>query len=93
MPTTKNIPVQYELIGYVLFSGDKRSGHYRVICRNHDDQWFLYNDEDTRELNEKARANHSYKCEVLLLLYAEKNYYNNGCHETLYESEGCDGAI
>jgi len=31
-------------------------------------------------------ANHSYKCQVLLLLYAEENYYNN-------ESVECDGAI
>ena len=66
--TTENIPVQYELIGYVLFNGDKRSGHYRAICQNNDNQWFLYNDEDTKELNAMERDNHNYKCEVLLLL-------------------------
>ena len=86
VPTTENEQVQYELIGYVLFTGDKRSGHYRVICRGYDDNWFLYNDQDTTELNEKQRANENYKCQVVLLLYAEENYYNN-------ESVECDGAI
>jgi len=70
----------------ILFTGDKRSGHYRVICRGNNNQWFLYNDEINRELNVKERANDNYKCQVVLLLYAEENYYNN-------ESVECDGAI
>ena len=66
VPTTENIQVQYELIGYVLFTGDKRSGHYRVICRGNDDHWFLYNDQDTTELNVKERANDNCKWQVVL---------------------------
>jgi hypothetical protein len=42
VPTTENIQMQYELVGYVLFTGDERSGHYWVICGGHDDHWFLY---------------------------------------------------
>jgi hypothetical protein len=57
-PNTESIQVQYKLVGYVLFTGDKTSGHYRAICRGNDDHWFLYNDDDTAELNVKARANH-----------------------------------
>ena len=33
-----------------------------------DDHWFLYNDQDTTELNVKQRANENYKCQVVLLL-------------------------
>ena len=69
--------LQYTLTGYVLFKGNHDQGHYRVICRGQDNRWFLYNDEDTKELNEKERNNHYYKCEVVLLLYAEQSYYNN----------------
>jgi hypothetical protein len=34
----------------------------------------------------KERANDNCKWQVVLLLYAEENYYNNEC-------VGCDGAI
>jgi hypothetical protein len=68
VPTTENIQVQYELIGYVLFTGDERSGHYRVICRGSDNHWY----DITTELNVEERANHFYKCQVVSLHYAEK---------------------
>ena len=69
--------LQYTLTGYVLFNGNHDKGHYRVICRGQDNRWFLYDDEDTRELNERERNHHNYKSAVVLLLYAEQSYYNN----------------
>ena len=88
--TTKDKTMQYILVGYVLFYGDTTSGHYRVICRGNDDDdpsWFLYNDENTKELNPRERDNDCYKSEVLFLLYAEEKYYYD-------KSEGnVDGAI
>lgn len=78
--TTKDTTMQYILIGYVCFSGDTTSGHYRVICRENDNNnpsWFLYNDETTKELNVKDRDNNCYKREVLFLLYAQEEYYYN----------------
>jgi hypothetical protein len=57
-----------------------------VICHGQDNQWFLYNDETTRDLNVKERNNHNYKNQVVLLLYAEQSYYNN-------EYVECNGAI
>lgn len=86
VPTANDVQLQYKLIGYVLFNGDKRSGHYRVICRGEHEYWYMYNDEDTTELNVKQRANEFYKRQVVLLLYAEEQYYND-------ETVECDGAI
>jgi len=89
VPTTfKDTTMQYILIGYVCFRGDTTSGHYKVICREEariNPSWFLYNDEDTRELNVVDRGNDCYKREVVFLLYAQEQYY--------YNDVSIDGAI
>jgi len=84
--TTDGTQVQYTLTGYVLFNGSHTNGHYKVICREQNNRWFLYDDEKTRDLNPRERDNHWYKRQVVLLLYAEQSYYNN-------ESSECDGTI
>ena len=84
--TTNKTILQYTLTGYVLFTGDHKKGHYKVICRGEQNRWFLYNDEETRDLNVRERDSYWYKRQVVLLLYAENCYYKN-------ETMDCDGAI
>ena len=84
--TTNKTKLQYTLTGYVLFTGDHTNGHYKVICRGEHNRWFLYNDDETRDLNVRERDSYWYKRQVVLLLYAENCYYKN-------ETMDCDGAI
>jgi len=84
VPTTEEVQMQYKLTGYVLFTGNTEGGHYKVIVRGNDNRWFLYDDENVRELNVKQRGYDGYKCEVVLLLYAENSYYDN----TSMENDG-----
>jgi hypothetical protein len=58
--TTEETEMQYTLTGYVLFIGNNRGGHYKVTVE--DIIIFLYNDENTRDLNDIERDSSLYKC-------------------------------
>ena len=67
-----NEPITYELKGIANHFGNLNGGHYNAICKNKDNDWYLYDDLNISKINDihKILTNNT---SAYVLFYERKN--------------------
>ena len=60
---------KYDLFGIIEHFGGTEGGHYKAICKNIDNNWYLYDDENVKPVKEDDIVNQA----GYVLFYRRRN--------------------
>lgn len=52
----------YKLVGICIQDGGLNGGHYYAICRNNNNEWYIYNDANVKKIDKKEVYNYKPYC-------------------------------